>query len=189
LVFSGTLAMNNAKLSDDIDLFIITGEKRLWTGRFISLILAIIFKLKRRRKVKRAKDKVCLNLFFDEKNLKIPNLKKSQYVAREVLQLKPIINKNQTYEKFIKANQWVYKFFPNGRKNKKLKAQKSKPAFKIQKNNQNLITNWIETILKRTQLCFINRHRTTEIITSTQLWFHPDDFSKKIIKYKNGTSF
>jgi len=185
--FSGTLAMNNAKLSDDIDLFVITGEKRLWTGRFISLVLAMVFKLKRKRKVKKAKDKVCLNLFFDEKNLKVPNLKKSKYVAREVLQLRPIINKSRTYEKFLKANQWVYKFFPNGKKNKKLKAKPSdsegkseKPELKTQKNNQNFITDWMEVVFKKIQLFLINRHRSTEIITDTQLWFHPDDFSKKI---------
>ena len=43
-----------------------------------------------------------------------------------------------------------------------------------------VIFNKIESIFKKVQLSLINRHRTTEIITSTQLWFHPDDFEKKI---------
>ncbi len=38
----------------------------------------------------------------------------------------------------------------------------------------------MEKILKGLQLYFINRHKTSEIILDTQLWFHPDDFGKKI---------
>jgi hypothetical protein len=38
----------------------------------------------------------------------------------------------------------------------------------------------VEYILKKFQLFLINRHRTKEIITKSQLWFHPDDFEKKI---------
>src|SRR3989344_8169404 len=85
---SGSVAMLNADEDHDIDLFIITAKNRLWTGRFIILILAQLLGLRRRREDNTGKDehvaggnpltdsgvqyknKVCLNLFFDEKNLK-----------------------------------------------------------------------------------------------------------------------
>ena len=46
---SGSISMMNAKKDDDIDLFVITAKKRLFTGRFISLFLAQIFGLRRSR--------------------------------------------------------------------------------------------------------------------------------------------
>jgi hypothetical protein len=44
--------------------------------------------------------------------------------------------------------------------------------------------NFAELVLKTLQLSYINRHRTTEIITDTQLWFFPRDFEKKLRKEK-----
>ena len=36
-------------------------------------------------------NKVCLNLFFDESDLAVPKFKRSEYVAHEVLQMKPLV--------------------------------------------------------------------------------------------------
>ncbi len=197
---SGTLSMMNAKKEDDIDLFIITFKNRLFTGRFIAILLAELLGLRRRRSNLRFMsawnrtcsgsgfhvpcytDKVCLNLFFDESDLTVPKFKQTEYVAHEILQMKPIINKNQTYEKFLNANRWVSNFFPNININSKLKIKNSKLQFKIQNLSLifNLIGDVIEILIKKAQLILINRHRTTEIITKSQLWFHPDDFEKKI---------
>jgi len=50
----------------------------------------------------------------------------------------------------------------------------------------NWVGDWIELLMQKLQLYFINRHRTSEIITSSQLWFHPEDFEKKILtKHKS----
>jgi len=237
---SGTVAMNNAKVNDDIDLFIITAENRLWTGRLVALMLSQLFNLRRKRSGNiviasdqapngawergnlvtnktvynngiasssdvrrlprndiRVKNKVCLNLFFDESNLQVPKYKQTEYVAHEVLQMKPLISKDQVYERFLKANEWVFGFFPNAEKTSaKFKVQNSKLQFKIQnypKNFKlltlifnfsllifNLLAEGIETLIKNLQLMLINRHKTSEIITDTQLWFFPDDYELKI---------
>ncbi len=193
---SGSVAMMNAKEVDDIDLFIITAKNRLFTGRLISLLLAAILGIRRKFAdksvtfhVSRFTNKVCLNLFFDEKDLSVPQFKHSLYVAHEVLQMKPIINKDRTYEKFLEANKWVKKFFPNTLiLDSKVKRQKAKLQFKIKNlvflkiifNFSLLIFNLIELLLKKIQLLLINRRKTKEIIMPTQLWFHPDDFEKKL---------
>jgi len=183
---SGSLAMQNAKEDDDIDLFIITAKNRLWTARLIAVFLAIILGLKRPRGVKKAPNRVCLNLFFDLADFAVPKEKRSEFVAHEVLQMKPLVDKDNTYIRFLQANRWVYRFFPNGSKiNSKFKMQNSKFKFKIQNLKFlliifNLIIDSFELIFKKLQLYFIKKHRTTELITATQLWFHPEDFEKRL---------
>lgn len=213
---SGSISMMNAREEDDIDLFIITVKNRLFTGRFIALLLAQLLNLRRYRdsamqffhtrvspsptaeppsKVKRIafapslhKNKVCLNLFFDERDLSVPKFKRSEYVAHEVLQMKPIINKSQTYEKFLQANLWVLRLFPNAKTISKIQNFKSQINSKSKiLNSKQLefrIPNKIEALLKNLQLHFIKKHRTSEIITDGQLWFHPDDFGKKLTSKK-----
>ena len=203
---SGSLSMMNASLEDDIDLFIITEKNRLFTGRFVAIILAKILGIHRsynkRYKLNIAcyTDKVCLNLFFDESDLAVPDFKRNEYVAHEILQMKPIVNKDSVYERFLAANSWVFGIFPNAKENEKFKINpriwRVKSKFKI----KNFLSNFkfltvvlrfafyifnflafeVESMFKGFQMFFINKHRTTEIITNTQLWFHPNDFYKRI---------
>jgi hypothetical protein len=129
---SGSLAMMNAGKNDDIDLFIITAKKRLFTGRIIALFLAEVLGLRKKfgKNKKSPKifrfypmkadladlsEKVCLNLFFDESDLAVPDFKRNEYVAHEVLQMKPIVNKDSVYERFLAANSWVFEVFPNAK--------------------------------------------------------------------------
>jgi hypothetical protein len=152
----------------------------------IAVFLAIVLGLKRPRGVKKAPNRVCLNLFFDLADLAIPKQKRSEFVAHEVLQMNPLVDKDNTYIRFLQANRWVYRFFPNGSKiNSKFKMQNSKFKFKIQNLKFlliifNHIIDSFELIFKKIQLYFIKKHRTTELITATQLWFHPEDFEKKV---------
>lgn len=174
---SGSISMMNADLEDDIDLFIITAKDRLFTARFLATIIAYIMGLKRGLGQQKAPNKVCLNLFFDESDLSVPKRKKTFFVGHEILQMKPIIDKDYTYNKFLYANRWVLSFFPN---------IVNIPNFKFLISNQFQNSNFknsdnlIENLLKKFQLNLINRHKTSEIITPTQLWFHPEDFEKKI---------
>lgn len=174
---SGSISMMNADLDDDIDLFIITARDRLFTARFLATTIAFIMGLKRALRQDKAPNKVCLNLFFDEVNLRIPRFKQNLFVGHELLQMRPIINKDHIYERFLKTNKWVFKLFPNARLPiipKKSQVAAMNPA------PRNNFGDWLEKILKKFQLRLINKHKTTELITDTQLWFHPDDFQKKI---------
>lgn len=182
---SGSVAMANAQEKDDVDIFIITAFQRLWTGRFIAVVLAKLFGVHRSYSTSNTKDKVCLNLFFDEGDLTLPLEKQTEYGAHEVLQMKPLIQKEDIYQRLLGANAWAFKIFPNSKL--KVKSQESK----VQVKNKNFLwyvtryilhvtNNTIESLLKSLQLQRIQRHRTTELIRPTQLWFHPQDFQKKI---------
>lgn len=169
---SGAVSMMNAGTGDDVDLFMITAENRLWTGRLISLLVAEIYGLRRGRGSKQIKDKVCLNLFFEDGHLAVPYHKRNRYVAHEILQMKPIVAKDNVYERFLAANRWVGQFCPN--------SGVSRPDFKNHDRGQKYRGRLLEWLLKKSQLFLINRHRTIEIIGKHQLWFFPNDFEQKL---------
>ena len=201
---SGTVSVLSANFEDDIDLFVTTQKNRLWTARFWLIFITSILRVRRVRKEKNPQDKLCLNLFFDEGNLQIPKKKQTEYVAHEVLQLLPVVNKKGVYERFLEVNRWVYKFFPNGKNSvassKQQVARKNNLEFNSQfrigkriclpltKLRQYVEAKWgklkIENLwefcLKNLQLILIKRHQTTEIITDKQLWFFPEDFERKL---------
>ena len=182
---SGSIAMMNADLDDDIDLFIISSKNRLFTARFLATFFAYIMGLKRGIGLEKAPNKVCLNLFFDESKLTVPKIKKTEFVAHEILQMKPIISKGNVYQQFLKANRWVFKLFPNAvpsviPSERSESRDLSKIRF-LHFGRNDKVSNYFEKLLKNLQLKLINKHRTTEIITASQLWFHPVDFGKKIM--------
>lgn len=169
--FSGSVAMENAEPDADIDLFVIARPGSMWTARATALAAAEYMGVRRGRTSKSAPNKVCLNMFMDERDLTVPKYKQTAFVAHEILQMKPVFDRRAIYNRFLKANSWIYKFFPNARQNRG----------RIKSNTSMKSANPIlEAILKKIQLTSINRHRTTEIITDTQLWFFPDDYEKKV---------
>jgi len=190
--YSGSIAMKNTESDDDIDLFIITTANRIWTARFLANIIAIVLRIKRSRLDRIGANKICLNMFFDERDLILPLAKHNNYTAHEVLQMRPVVVKEDIYQRFISANSWVFQFFPNAKDSLKFRVQNSELKFRIYNSRflkilnskfliLNLVGDSIELILKHLQLAVINRHRTCEIITDTQLWFFPDDFEKTLI--------
>lgn len=193
---SGSVAMMNAEKDDDIDLFIITAKNRMWTARIIGIFIAHIMGIRRRRGEQNVENKICLNLFFDENDLRLPSAKMTEYGAHEVLQMKPLINKDNMYRKFIHTNRWVFQWFPNAKVHKQiplllkeggtrrvgwLKTILSRILF-LQQKEGSRIGMYSERLLRYFQLSIIRRHKTTEIISDTQLWFFPDDFEKRVKK-------
>ncbi|NTU46086.1 hypothetical protein HGA88_00480 [Candidatus Roizmanbacteria bacterium] len=168
---SGSVSMNNADVNDDIDLFIITKSGELWTGRALSLALAFILGKRRSRGVIVAKDRVCLNLFFDRAHLSIPKEKQTLYIAHEILQVKPILNKNGTYEQFLHENRWIQKYFPNV----------IVPRMHTRNHYQpSIISTFVESCCRSIQWHIMKHHITKERISEGQLWFYPRDFEQQL---------
>ncbi len=178
---SGSVAMLNAKETDDVDLFIISAKNRIWTVRFIVIINAWLLGLKRSREEKDASNKVCLNLFFSESSLKIDKKLQTEYMAHEVLQMMPIMDSNKTYRRFLHHNDWILKFFPNVQLKRYYPDHtslikcglKTEGAFSL-----GVIGNGIEFILKALQLSYMSDPQGDEQIKKGQLWFHPRDYGR-----------
>ncbi len=184
---SGSVAMNNAGTGDDIDLFVIARRNRIFTARFWLVTLAVLFGQKRPKNAPKSHitDKLCLNMFFDESDLSVPKYKRNYYVAHEVLQMKPILDKNGTYSMFLQANSWVFRSFPNAKDtvNAGRRGAPHSPHISTLSPVKRLVYflgDLFEYALKTLQLWKINKGKTTEIVTNTQLWFFPDDFEKKV---------
>ncbi len=172
---SGSLAMLNGSNDDDIDICVVTGSGRLWTGRLLTVLVAFFLGKKRAYKDTAPKDKLCLNLFFDESGMTVAKAKQNEYIAHEILQMTPVLNKYQTYERFLAANSWIQKFFPNVEL-----ANVFERSAGWSRGVIPALRELSEYVLGKIQLYSIHRRRTNEIVSDTQLWFFPDDFEKKL---------
>lgn len=170
---TGTVSVFNADRNDDIDLFIVARKGRMWTCRLLVLFILQIMGVRRRRGERKVADTICCNLFFDERDMLVPKEKQNYYTAHEVIQMMPLVSKRGLYIKFIEENNWVFNYFLNARSvlNKR-KVEKGVSEYK-----------WLsffsvfEQLSRILQLTLINRHKTNEFITDTQLWFFPRDVS------------
>ncbi len=100
VALSGTLAFQNAKGDDDLDLFVIVERGRLWTVYF-SLVL-LLKALGRRRAV-------CLNCLLDTAHLAITD--RDFFVAHQIVFLRPL-GGVESLRTFQQANAWCAQYLP-----------------------------------------------------------------------------
>lgn len=172
---SGALAMHNAPREDDIDLFIITAPGTLWTTRLFATLLLDVFKLRRKPHDTKFRNKICLNMFLDALLLKLPKKEQDLYGAHEVAQMKPLVNKYHTSERFLQSNFWVKKFLPH--------------AFATAKGSYKTNSAWrgrglssLESLFKIVQLRYMRQKRTNEMIVDKLLRFHPKDARERVMR-------
>src|SRR3990167_1433780 len=171
---SGALSMRNSRKDDDIDLVIITSKGLLWTTRFLANMLLLPFK--RDPAGQKISDRACLNMFLDESALLISD--RNIYSAHEICQMKLIWDRDGTYRKFIRANSWIRKYLPNWEPSVERlmtndKRKKRHEALDFRRFA--LVIEPLEALAKWGQLWYMRNKLTTERISSTQLFFHPED--------------
>jgi hypothetical protein len=112
---SGSVAAGYPKKDDDIDLFLITKKNCLWINRFRLRLFIYINRIPHRKFNKQQKpDQFCFNIWMDEQKLNINSQKQNLKNAMDLILLIPILNKNYSYERLIKANDWAKKYVANG---------------------------------------------------------------------------
>lgn len=175
---TGSVSANNAKKSDDIDIFIITAPHTMWVARPVILLYLEIIKRRRRRftPLSDQMDLICPNLWMDSLNLKLPKSMRNLYVAHEILQVLPIYNKMDTYQRFLQSNSWVKKYLANAysqtANNKKLKTTSS---------FQGILFGPLNLLLFFLQIIFMWPLTKGENVNYTQAYFHDQKFSKNIL--------
>lgn len=201
---TGALSVDNADDDDDIDLMIITSCKRLWLTRFLLIILTELLGLRRRPNQKNIRNKICFNLFLDDKHLSLPEQERDLYCAHEILQVVPLYTKDNSYFHFLDQNQWVGKHLPNAFFNRYHSSGESNSHNHIRSSPDRFLQilyvlarqplDLIEFFLQKLQLLYMRKRRTTEVINDGYLRFHPHDAREWIIKKyqrriaKNGIS-
>jgi len=181
---SGALACLNSKSDDDIDFFIITQTGQVWTTRFISTLILDFLGKRRKPYDKKFKDKICLNLFLDENDLRLEP--EDLFLAREIVQLNPIYDKDSYYNKFISQNIWVKKILPNAKiEGLDRQFDNAQKVIGEPKNLLVLILGVLETILRNLQLFYMRKKITCEKLSKTRIFFHPSDVHYKVLaEYK-----
>lgn len=172
---TGSLSMNNTKKGSDIDFLIITKANTLWLTRLIAYLLLYIAKFKVRKSGERSeRDKLCLNMWMDERDLIIA--KENLYTAHELAQIVPLVNKNNTHEKLINKNRWLYDYWP--RAAGKVKENRIQ---RIRKQKFSLLSLF-ENLAYRVQMRHMRGKVSREVITPTRAFFHPFDWGEKVLK-------
>lgn len=171
---SGGLAMENVEPEDDIDLFIIVSGKTVWVTRFLATIFLQALGLRRKRNEQNAGNKICLNMFLSDSSLKLPKEKRSLYTAHEIVQLKSLLNKSQTHERFLQENNWIRLFLPHVAPQQVIQSQK--------KSVVALILYIVEPLFKWIQYKYMESHISLETVSDVSLFFHPIDYRVKIME-------
>jgi len=174
---TGSLAMNNCKIDSDIDFILVTKSHTLWITRLFVYLLLLIT----RTKVRHPKDsiennKLCLNIWMDELNLKIN--KKNIYTAHELAQIKPLVDKGNIFSELIYANSWILNYWPNAVNLSKTFSGKSE----LNKKNTCFLIKFLNKLFFKAQLFYMKPKHTNEKTTLFQAFFHPNDLSIKVLK-------
>jgi hypothetical protein len=104
VALSGSIAHLNLEEDGDLDLFIVTRGRRVWTVTVAVLALA---KLLRQRRV------VCANFVLADSHLRLGLDQQDVFTASQIIHLKPLIGAN-LLDEFTAANPFVTRFYPNG---------------------------------------------------------------------------
>ncbi len=180
IAISGNLALKNSDKKDDIDFFIVTSKNTIWLTRLLTVLKLQTLGIYRKRGDKEVKDKICTNMFIDEKNLSFSKKRKNLFTAHELMQLFPLIDKENIYQKLLFKNKWVLNYLPNS-------FNKIKPSNNLLTKNKinkkkSVFLNILNNVVKVPQILYMRRHKTKEEISNKILAFHPFDHQVYVLK-------
>jgi len=108
-----TMSWAAPQKDSDVDFFIITSTKRIFTGRL--LVSALTQFVGWRRHGRKINNRLCLSFYVSQmgQNLSPLAYPDDPYLRFWLLALKPLYVDKLTYVDFIKENSWLKKDFPN----------------------------------------------------------------------------
>ncbi|OGC57078.1 hypothetical protein A2976_01780 [candidate division WWE3 bacterium RIFCSPLOWO2_01_FULL_41_9] len=169
---TGSVAAYSADKSADIDVFVVCTKNRVWITRFFTVILLKM--IGKYRSDAEPAGRICPNIFVDENSIKWPKKRRNLYVAHEIVMMHPVVNKEDMYFKFIRANDWIFEFFRDFKIDVSVDYSESK-------SKQGAVINAVENMLRKYQMWYMKRKRTNEITERTYIHFNREDWSDKIL--------
>lgn len=172
---TGSIAVQNAVPSDDIDLCIIARANTLWLTRMVVTLILFLSGKKRSPTQVLAPNTICVNLWMSEHDMYFSE--KNIFLAREIIHMKKVINKSDMYKRFLVVNTWVYTFFPNALPRTVVLPKK---RFSV-----------MSLLFPIDYLCFVlqkwymGRRKHSTYVSRTRAAFYPQNTADKILaKYK-----
>jgi hypothetical protein len=174
---TGSVAAYNSNPQSDIDIFVITEKNRLWLTRgLVATIIKILGKYPTHKKEKDG-GKICPNLFIDTEAIEWPLSKRNLHIAHDIVLMQPLIDKESTYFKFLKANSWALNYFPNITVNLD-EALKDKQTTKTKKS---WLLNIIENFAQKSQIIYMGKKKSVETTLKHIAHFNKFDNTNRIL--------
>ena len=101
VALSGSIAHLNLEGDGDLDLFIVTRGRRVWS---VTVAVVILAKLMRQRRT------VCANFVVADSQLTLEQ--QDLFTANQVIHLKPLVGQD-VFSELLAANPFVARFYPN----------------------------------------------------------------------------
>jgi hypothetical protein len=101
VALSGSAAHLNVDEKADLDLFIVTRGRRVWS---VTVTILLIAKLLRRRSI------VCVNYVLSDDSLRLDQ--QDLFTANQIIHLRPLRG-GEVFARFVDANPFVSAFYPN----------------------------------------------------------------------------
>lgn len=165
ILLTGSCAIGNAKVSDDVDLMVVTRPHTMFICRMYSYLLSRALGVGRRRGAGDQPDKICTNIWLDGSDLSVPQAKMNTYSAREIVNATILFDRNAIYDQFVSCNGWIFRSLPN--------LHQSSPQNSLSFGSSVWWLKILNTLLGHLQLWYMRPHITQEIVGMTQLWLHP----------------
>jgi hypothetical protein len=181
-----SLSMYTTHKDSDIDLFIITQPNMIWFVRFFSTL--ILWKHRVWRKNEDIAGNFCLSFFIATEAMDLSSiaLDNDIYLYYWIYYMKPIFQKNDTYSKFLEANNWVV--VDNGQRRENQKYILSPISWKKAVNSGGLgrgtVWDWWKNIVwrvKRTSFSLPNAFGTFGIKSTEKLYYILNNIFKYIL--------
>lgn len=169
---TGSLAVGNSGDDGDIDLLVLTYPKVLWSTRFLLTLTTSLFGLRRTRRSRRNRGKLCLNLYLTPDSLTVPVNRRSLYTAYELIQTTPLYDPHHTYPHLLLCNSWIKEYLPNFPLPRSLSPLHLRPIS---------LLSIFEPLFFSFQYSYMKHHITRELITPNSAYFHPNNPGSKVL--------
>lgn len=172
VILNGSMAEGRIKFSSDIDILIIAKRGRIFTARFLALLLAKLLGKKRSSDEKKPHNgKFCFNYFLTDNFLIIPHHRDpltNEYCAKNYSKSVLVWGDQKLFEKFMRINlKWMKKYqiskcSPSFSLSEKKHAKAWATTILSEKILSNRFGDIVELGLKNIQLKKINRDPRTK---------------------------
>ncbi|MFX1452031.1 MAG: hypothetical protein ACFFCM_14430, partial [Promethearchaeota archaeon] len=165
LILTGSASKGVLDKFDDFDFLVITEPNRIWLCRSLIALFQKIVSFNYRRTNHRFFD---CNYFITENNLTITD--QNEFTGIEIFFARPVYN-NKLYQRFIKKNKWITKYFKLPNQNSAIPIVKRKIPF-IKSFLEKIINGFLKifyrnnSIEKRQFLSYYNLLLQNKIVSS-----------------------
>ncbi len=112
IYLANSMTFNALHANSDIDLFVITQERRVWLARFFMTLMMCVYSIKRSGKI--TKNRFCLSFFVDRNNQNLESLllhKRDIYLPYWIAHLVPIYL--HRWALIYSQNLWIQNYLPH----------------------------------------------------------------------------